>query len=217
MFFVIQRIKNEIELFVKKIKWKKNNTHNFTNIRNSFPIEHVSVGKGTYGGIKVIDYGDGMQGRLKIGHYCSIADGVVFILAGEHDMKTFSTYPWGCYYWGESERQAMSRGDIIVEDDVWIGLGAIILSGVRIGRGAVVAAGSVVTHDIEAYTVVGGVPAKCIKERFPREIVQKLSLIDFEKLDPDELFKIKKVAECEVSADNVDYILERVRMASEKI
>ena len=62
--------------------------------------------------------------------------------------------------------EAFGKGDIIVEDDVWIGYGAVIMSGVTIKQGAVIAAGSVVVKDVPAYSIVGGAPAKIIKYRF---------------------------------------------------
>ncbi len=84
--------------------------------------------------------------------------------------------------------EALSKGDIIVEDDVWIGQGATIMSGVHIGQGAVIGAGSIVNKDIEAYSVVAGVPAKLIKMRFPPNIITKLLEIDYSNLT-DEMIK----------------------------
>ena len=75
-----------------------------------------------------------------------------------------------------------TKGDIIVEDDVWIGIHAIILSGVHIGRGAIIAAGAVVTNDIPPYAIVGGVPAKLIKYRFDHDLINSLLKIDYSKL-----------------------------------
>ena len=60
-------------------------------------------------------------------------------------------------------RTLHSEGPVIIEDDVWIGEGAMIMPNVHIGKGAIIAANSVVTHDVQAYTIVGGVPAKVIK------------------------------------------------------
>lgn len=72
------------------------------------------------------------------------------------------------------KHEATSKGDIVVKDDVWIGYGSIILSGVHIGQGAVIAAGSVVSHDVPPYAIVGGVPARLIKYRFSEEMTKKL-------------------------------------------
>ena len=82
---------------------------------------------------------------------------------------------------GES-LEGTSKGDIIVADDVWIGYRATILSGVHIGQGAVIAAGAVVTKDVPPYAIVGGVPARVIKYRFPEEMVGELMRIDYSKL-----------------------------------
>ena len=81
--------------------------------------------------------------------------------------------------------EATSKGDIIIDDDVWIGYRSIILSGVHIGQGAVIAAGAVVTKDVPPYTIVGGVPAKVIKYRFTSEITDYLLTMDYSKLDQD--------------------------------
>lgn len=101
--------------------------------------------------------------EIKIGKYCSISYNVNFILDdGFHTYNTITAYPFRTNKIGES------RG-IEIGNDVWIGLGTTILYGVKIGDGATIAAGSVVTRDVEPYTVVGGVPAKLIKEKCSRE------------------------------------------------
>jgi serine acetyltransferase len=74
---------------------------------------------------------------------------------------------------------------VVIEDNVWIGENACIMSGVHIGQGAVVAAGSVVNKDVPPYSIVGGVPAKVIKYRFEPEMIEALLKIDYSKLDKD--------------------------------
>ena len=78
--------------------------------------------------------------------------------------------------------EAISNGDIIIEDDVWIGENAVILSGVHIGQGAVIAAGAVVTRDIPPYSIVAGVPAKILRYRFDQDVINELLKIDFGSL-----------------------------------
>ncbi len=144
-----------------------------------FPDDLVTVGNHTYGWLNVNTPGN--SARLVIGDYVSIADGVVFLLNAEHSTSTLSTYPFKVKILG-ADAEALSKGDIIVDDDVWIGYGATILSNVHIGQGAVVAASSVVTHDVPPYSIVGGVPAKVIKMRFAEEIISFLLTLDYSRL-----------------------------------
>lgn len=100
---------------------------------------------------------------LVIGKYCSISYGVRFITDdANHTFNTISSYPF-------SSNSVSAKKGITIGNDVWIGMNVIILHGVKIGDGATIAAGSVVTKDVEPYTVVGGVPAKLIKEKCSRE------------------------------------------------
>lgn len=85
-------------------------------------------------------------------------------------------------------RDAQSKGTTVVEDEVWIGLDALILSGVRIGKGAIVGARSVVTRDVPPYAIVGGNSAKVIKYRFPQEIIDVLLPFDLSEI-PEETLK----------------------------
>ena len=105
----------------------------------------------------------------------------MFMLCAEHNVLNVSTYPYKAQSYGEPE--AISKGNIVVEDDVWIGARAIIMSGVKIGQGAVVAAGAVVSKDVPPYAIVGGVPAKIIKYRFDDNLRFLYKKIDYSKLD----------------------------------
>lgn len=170
----------KVKLLKTKVAWKIRNRHNKTYIENVTDLNSVSVGNCTYGPLKVLN--DSSQYRLQIGHYCSIAEGVTFIVCSEHPTDRISTFPFKVKCLQTQTREAISKGDIIVEDDVWIGYGATILSGVRIGQGAVVAAGSVVTKDIPPYAIVGGIPAKVIKYRFNDEMIRELLKVDYGKI-----------------------------------
>lgn len=167
-----------IKIYRFRKKWKKLNANNFTYAVNVFDPDAVYIGNKTYGGIAV--YND-TDKKLLIGNYCSIGERVVFLLGHDHKTDYISTYPFDYMLVGKLE--AVSKGDITIEDDVWIGYGATILSGVKIGQGAVIAAGAVVTRDVPPYAIAGGVPAKVIKWRFPQAIIDKLVKIDFSKLD----------------------------------
>lgn len=83
----------------------------------------------------------------------------------------------------KKEGETQAKGNIIVNDDVWIGDSALILSGVEIGQGAVIAAGAVVTEDVPPYAIVGGVPARVIKYRFTDDVIKELVKIDYAKVD----------------------------------
>ena len=168
------------KLHIFRKKYRHLNRHNFTFIKNLCDLSKVVVGKKTYGEINVTDWSPS-DTKLYIGSYCSIAPNVRFLLGGEHQLYSISTYPFKVLSFGEA-REAGSKGDIVIKDDVWIGDGAIICSGVTIGQGAIVAAGAVVTKDVEPYAIVGGNPAHFIKWRFDEECRKRLSEIDIVKL-----------------------------------
>ena len=133
------------------------------------------VGEWTFGSPTIVEC-EGEQGKLKIGKFCSIADGVKILLGGEHNYKLISTYPFDnlLIRFKELGPTVKTKGDVIIGNDVWIGYGAIILSGVKIGDGAVIGAGSVVARSVPAFAVVAGNPARVFKYRFSREKVAEL-------------------------------------------
>ena len=120
--------------------------------------------------------------RLVIGKFCSLACGARFLFnSANHTLKSLSTYPFLIFWgeeWGIAKSEVASawdnRGDIVVGNDVWIGYEAVIMAGVRIGDGAVIAARAVVTRDVPPYTIVGGVPAKTIRPRFDDRTAARL-------------------------------------------
>ena len=177
---MIKRLYNKIRLLEKRKEWRKNNRHNNTRIIKPIEAERCIVGKGTYGDIRILH--DSPKNRLVIGNYCSISTEVAFILSDEHPINYISTYPWKVKELHSAPYEAISKGDIIIHDDVWIGFRAIILSGVEIGQGAVVAAGAVVTKDVPPYAIVGGNPARIIKYRFAQEIQSQLLNCDYSAL-----------------------------------
>lgn len=129
----------------------------------------VVVGDHTYGFPNVYSWGD--ETKLHIGKYCSIAEGVVIVLGGEHRMDWVTTFPFSAVSrdWPSAKSikgHPATKGDVIIGNDVWIGHGALVLSGVTIGDGVVIGAGSVVTKNVEDYAVVAGNPAKFVKFRF---------------------------------------------------
>lgn len=171
-----------VGLYYFKYKWRQLNTHNFTSVSKPFDLKRVRVGKMTYGQLNVMSYHD-IDTTLTIGNYCSIAGNVKFFLDGEHCVDTISTFPFKYYYTDSDEVDNVTKGSIVVGDDVWIGHSATILSGVTVGQGAVIAAGALVCKDVPPYAIVGGVPAKVIKYRVSEKLREKLLKLDFLKFD----------------------------------
>lgn len=96
------------------------------------PLDLFDFGKYNYGNINILTFGNKNE-KLKIGNFVSIAQNVTFILSGGHYTDTFTTYPFKAEYFKEKESETLCKGPITVCDDVWIGYGATILSGVTIG------------------------------------------------------------------------------------
>ncbi|TXF88119.1 CatB-related O-acetyltransferase [Neolewinella aurantiaca] len=117
--------------------------------------------------------------KLIIGKFCMIASDVTFIMSGaNHLTEAVSTYPFAIF--GDGWEKAMEdrnypkKGDTVIGNDVWIGYNATIMSGVTIGDGAIIAANATVVKDVAPYTIVGGNPAREIKQRFDDETIEKL-------------------------------------------
>lgn len=185
-------------------KWKRMNTSNFTVPVNCFNKNKVHVGKGTYGGLDVRHFGADNE-ELHIGNYCSIGPECVFLLGGEHRYDVVSTYPFRMKY-VDKKNESISKGAIIIEDDVWIGFRATLMSGIRVGKGAIIAAGSVVVKDVPEYSIVAGVPAKVIKYRFSDTIIDKIKDIRLDLLDEKMVKNKIKILEMKINEENVDDI-----------
>jgi acetyltransferase-like isoleucine patch superfamily enzyme len=161
-------------------QWRNKNLHNETKVGDRyFPMEVVQIGKGTYGTITVQSLYVTEKEKLVIGNYVSIAPDVTFFLGVNHQINTVTTFPFYSKLIKRSPVDAISNGPVVVEDEVWIGTGAHIFSGVRIGKGAIIAAGSMVTKDVAPYAIVGGNPAKLIRFRFTDEVIEILKPICF--------------------------------------
>lgn len=163
--------------------WRNRNRHNETKAGDRFfPLDVVEVGKGSYGNITVQSLYVTPAEKLVIGNYVSIAPDVTFFLGVNHQLNTATTFPFYSKLIKRSPIDAISNGPILVEDEVWIGTGARIFSGVRIGKAAIIAAGAIVTKDVPPYAIVGGNPAKLIRYRFSDDIVRILQPIYFADL-----------------------------------
>lgn len=139
----------------------------------------MEVGKYTYGHdqITIFSWGEGYG--LKIGSYCSIAGGCRVFTGGNHNKNRITTYPFGTHFKNIFDNPnvitlPISNGNVIIGNDVWIGAFVTIMSGVNIGDGAILACNSHIVKDVEPYTIVGGNPAKLIKYRFSKEVIDEL-------------------------------------------
>ena len=149
--------------------------------------------------------------NAEIGNYCSIA-GQVFIGGAEHPMDWVSTSPvfQKVKHSGPEKRfckkELAPSKKTIIENDVWIGYRAIVKQGVKIGNGAVVASGSVVTRDVAPYSIVGGCPAKHIRFRFPEDIINELLLLKWWDLSDDEMSSVAEYV------DNPVVFIEKIKL-----
>lgn len=205
---MFQAFKRYILLWNKKKQWRKTNPHNRTVVYTLFPLDIVKVGKETYGELNIYSWGSDNE-KLCIGNFCSIASFTEFLLGGNHNYNKLTTYPYKVMLFGENS-EATSNGPIIIGDDVWIGQRSTILSGVSIGRGAVIAARSVVTKNIPPYAIVGGNPAKIIKYRFDPSVINVLNSIDFNKMDFNFFKKYKLLLNENITVENVKKIKKAI-------
>lgn len=131
--------------------------------------------------------------RLVIGKFCAIARGAKFIMNGaNHKLTGISTYPFFIFGRGwetaaPSPGDLPFKGDTVIGNDVWIGYEAVIMPGVQVADGAVIAARSVVTKDVPAYHIVGGNPAQTLRERFDSASVAELRRIRWWDWPPEKI------------------------------
>jgi acetyltransferase-like isoleucine patch superfamily enzyme len=134
------------------------------------------IGAYSYGDPAPRLIGFGLKAPLKIGKFCLIGQGVTILLGSEHRPDWVTTYPFNFILdeFKEIKGTPITKGSVTIGNDVWIGMNAFILDGVSIADGAVIGACSVVTNNVEPYTIVAGNPARVIRKRFDRETINKL-------------------------------------------
>lgn len=163
---------------LQDVKMWAYHTHSELNDRDD-----VIIGDFTYGNPKVRTGGN--MAKCIIGKFCCIADGVSIQLISDHHPEWISTYDLSVLLSESNFENAYNRetcivkGDVVIGNNVWIGERSIILPGVTIGNGAIIAAGAVVTKSIPPYTIAGGVPARCIRKRFSNEDISALNKVQW--------------------------------------
>ena len=138
-------------------------------------LTHYEIGEWTYGRIKVLGWGH--KATLRIGKFCSLGGGTtIFVDDGEHKPSSVSVYPLRLALPGLEipEHTVAGKGDVEIGHDVWVGDAATILSGVRIGNGAVIGTRAVVAKDVPAYAIAVGNPARVVRMRFTPEQIAAL-------------------------------------------
>lgn len=135
----------------------------------------VRVGRFTYGTehLSIRQWGEGAA--LTIGSFCSISSAVTIFLGGNHRPDWITTFPFGHIYQAQLGGTAIqghpaTAGDVRIGHDVWIGHGVTVMSGVTVGDGAVLAANANVVKDVAPYAIVGGNPARHVRDRFDPEV-----------------------------------------------
>ena len=149
--------------------------------------------------------------------FCAIARDVKFIMNGaNHKMNCFTTYPFSIFRNGWEKvtpemEELPIKGDTVIQNDVWIGYNSLIMPGIKIGNGSIIASNSVVVKDVEPYSIVGGNPAKLIRKRFDNEIIDLLESIkwwdwpiekittNLEILTSNDVSKLREISDMKIA------------------
>jgi acetyltransferase-like isoleucine patch superfamily enzyme len=181
----------------RRSRWSR-----FRQAHAGFSSDRVEMGRHTYGSPLIATF-PGDTARVRIGSFTSIALDVVLMDGGNHRLDWVTTFPLrarlglrGAY----ADGHPSSKGDIEIGNDVWIGMGACVMSGVKIGNGAVVAGRSVVAKDVRPYAIVAGNPAREIRRRFSDEQIDALERIAWWDWPQEKILECV----CELSSENLD-------------
>ena len=185
------------------------------------PIKNhlLEFGEFTYGAEDIRIHSWNNHQRVRIGRYCSIGSNVQVILGGGHKTSAATTYPFAQTPTfdnprGDREGHPVDSGDILIGHDVWIGMNATIMGGVKIGNGAVIAANSHVVKDVLPYVMVGGNPALNIRNRFDQATIEAFEEIQWWNWPVDKVFYFSDLLtdrlddrnlELLIAANNHDY------------
>ena len=203
IIFILEYIKNK----------KRTKTYTPFFLKDGLNNPLYSIGSYTYGRPTIFEWGEGTS--LEIGKFCSIADNVSIFLGGNHRSDWASTYPFNKILPFKNVAQDIqghpsSKGNVIIGNDVWIGYGATILSGIKVGSGSIIGAFSVVTKDVLPYEIVAGNPARHIRYRFDDVIINNLMRIEWWNLEDNEIVKISALLSSNNFNDLFHYFKNRV-------
>lgn len=158
--------------------------------KNAVPDRCNFSGKIKIGYATTLGYNNFLHGNISVGKYCQFGADVA-IHTSNHPINYLSTYINNNLFSGELKKLKETKTTKI-GNDVWIGHNALIIGGVSIGNGVIIAAGSVVTKDVPPYAVVAGVPAKEVKKRFSENIIKEIEALKWWDLSESELEKNKQ-------------------------
>ena len=190
---------NNIKKFFKIFKKKKIYKNYFLrdNLKKEIKANLAEIGKWSYGNPTV--YRWDWKSKIIIGNFCSLGPDINFYVGADHRSDWVSTSPLPASQFSETFKKAnliknfsTSKGDIVIGHDVWIGGRSTILSGVKIGTGAIIAAGSIVVNDVMPYTISGGNPNREIKKRFEEEIIKKLLHTEWWLMEDKQIDELSK-------------------------
>lgn len=139
--------------------------------------------------------------QLYIGDYVCIAAEVIIMLGGNHNHRV----DWFCLYPFEDNYvdAYQGKGDTNIKDGVWLGMRSIIMPGITIGEGAIIASNSIVTKNVEPYSIIAGSPARLVKKRFEDSVIQRILNLDIYSWDKEKFNCLKKYI-CNNDIDNLE-------------
>ena len=185
---------------------------NFVKANNIFVGDYTYFDDRRYGADKFEEYNvlynyDFSKVKLVIGKFCAIAAETKFIMTGDHKLDAISTYPFPIF--GNGWESAFNvfdlpvKGDINVGHDVWFGYDSLVMNGVNIGNGAIIATRAVVVKDVPAYSIVAGNPAKVVKMRFDDKTINRLQKIAWWDWSIEKINKHLKLI-CHLDIDELE-------------
>jgi virginiamycin A acetyltransferase len=172
----------------------------------------MEVGKYTYGNEKIqkIFQNEFPDVKVVLGKFCSIANNIrIYCGNGYHNSNHISTYPFGHVhteaFGNKNPNKGTTKGSVVIGNDVWIGDNVVIMSGVKIGDGAIIANNSHVIQDVQPYSIVGGNPAKLIKFRFEKYIISELMRISWWNWSEEKIKENQNI----LNSDNIEEFIKK--------